>query len=173
MGVVLAFLAVEVRAVVIVTAAVLGTKALCDAQASIKVPSTEKCSSDNSGLTCGWFRSRVMNFANTSPFCSRSRFLVKLARPGRPARAPRTSGTRDCSPVAPSTGAPTECRRTPVAAMRSAIAPEGSRGGLHAGVKLPKATVHLAQHIADQIRSSSADGSQALVSGEMYENNPP
>src|SRR5450631_458001 len=48
-------------------------------------------------------------------------------RPGRPAKAPRTSGTRDCSPVAPSTGVPTECRRTPAAARRSAIAPEGSR----------------------------------------------
>src|SRR5476651_336237 len=48
-------------------------------------------------------------------------------RPDHPAKAPRTSGTRDCSPVAPSTGVPTECRRTPAAARRSAIAPEGSR----------------------------------------------
>src|ERR1700758_350720 len=56
----------------------LGRKLFWEAQASINVPSTEKCSSDNSGLTCGWFRSLVMNFANTSPFCSRSRFLVKL-----------------------------------------------------------------------------------------------
>jgi hypothetical protein len=53
-------------------------KLFCEAQASISVPSTEKCSSDNSGLTCGWFRSLVMNFVNTSPFCSRSRFLVKV-----------------------------------------------------------------------------------------------
>jgi hypothetical protein len=29
-------------------------------------------------LTCRWFRSLVMNLANTSPFCSRSRFLVKV-----------------------------------------------------------------------------------------------
>src|ERR1700688_5027479 len=56
----------------------LGRKLFCDAHASISVPSTEKCSSDSSGLTCGWFRSLVMNFLNTSPFCSRSRFLVKV-----------------------------------------------------------------------------------------------
>src|SRR5664280_834847 len=56
----------------------LGRKLFCEAQASISVPSTEKCSSDNSGLTCGWFRSWVMNFVNTSPVCSRSRFLVKV-----------------------------------------------------------------------------------------------
>ena len=45
----------------------LGRKLFCEAQASISVPSTEKCSSDNSGLTCGWFKSLV-NLANTSPF---------------------------------------------------------------------------------------------------------
>src|SRR5262245_30557274 len=45
----------------------LGRKLFCEAQASISVPSTEKCSSDNSGLTCGWFKSLVMNLANTSP----------------------------------------------------------------------------------------------------------
>ena len=32
------------------------------AHASINVPSTEKCSSDSSGLTLGWFSNRVMNF---------------------------------------------------------------------------------------------------------------
>src|SRR5207244_13199971 len=46
------------------------------AAATLSVPSTEKCSSDNSGLTCGWFKSLVMNLANTSPLCSRSRFFV-------------------------------------------------------------------------------------------------
>src|SRR6266699_270980 len=56
----------------------LGRKLLCEAHASMSVPSTEKCSSDNSGLTCGWFRSLVMNLINTSPFCSRSRFFVKV-----------------------------------------------------------------------------------------------
>src|SRR5262249_39320323 len=55
----------------------LGRKLFCEAQASISVPSTEKCSSDNSGLTCGWFKSLVMNLANISPFCSRSRFFVE------------------------------------------------------------------------------------------------
>src|SRR5258705_13432593 len=59
----------------------LGRKLFCEAQASINVPSTEKCSSDSSGLTCGWFRSLVMNFVNTSPLCSRSRFLVKVVGP--------------------------------------------------------------------------------------------
>src|SRR5437660_3571713 len=58
----------------------LGRKLFCEAQASISVPSTEKCSSDSSGLTCGWFRSLVMNFVNTSPFCSRSRFLGEGGR---------------------------------------------------------------------------------------------
>ena len=51
MGVVLALLAVEIGTVIIVATAVLGTKFFCEAQASISVPSTEKCSSDNSGLT--------------------------------------------------------------------------------------------------------------------------
>ena len=32
----------------------------------------------NRGLTCGWLRSLVMNLVNTSPFCSRSRFFVKV-----------------------------------------------------------------------------------------------
>src|SRR5580704_10993723 len=49
-----------------------------EAHASISVPSTEKCSSDNSGLTSGWFRSLLMNLANTAPVCSRSRFFVKV-----------------------------------------------------------------------------------------------
>ena len=31
----------------------LGRKLFCEAHASISVPSTEKCSSDSSGLTCG------------------------------------------------------------------------------------------------------------------------
>ena len=111
MGVVLALLAMEVRTVIIVAAAVLGTKLFCEAQASIKhFPSTEKCSSDSSGLTCGWFRSLVMNFLNTSPFCGPGGRV-----PDRVVR-PQSRGTKDCSPVAPSTGVPTECRRTPAAA---------------------------------------------------------
>src|SRR5512139_4242484 len=39
---------------VVLTLPSLGRKLFCEAQASISVPSTEKCSSDNSGLTCGW-----------------------------------------------------------------------------------------------------------------------
>ena len=66
----------KVRAV-FVAAAILRRKLFCEAQASISVPSTEKRSPDNNGLTCGWFRSLLMNFVNTSPFCSRSRFFVK------------------------------------------------------------------------------------------------
>src|SRR5437667_9220613 len=67
MRVVLALLPTEVGPAVVIAAAVLAAEA-----------STEKCSSDNSGLTCGWFKSLVMNLANTSPFCSRSRFFVKV-----------------------------------------------------------------------------------------------
>jgi hypothetical protein len=55
-----------------------GLKLFCDAQASIKVPSTEKCSSDNKGFTWPWFKSFIMNFWNTSPCCRRSRFLLKV-----------------------------------------------------------------------------------------------
>src|SRR5262249_58123694 len=54
----------------------LGEKLDGEAEALMIVPSTEKCSSDNSGSTCGWYKSLVMNLANTSPFCSRSRFFV-------------------------------------------------------------------------------------------------
>src|SRR5262249_13313998 len=78
MRVVLALLSVEIGPAIFVAAAVLGRKLLWEAHASISVPSTEKCSSDNSGLICGWFRSWVMNLVNTLPFCSRSRFFVKV-----------------------------------------------------------------------------------------------
>lgn len=54
MGSVLALLAVEIRAVV--------AALLCDAKASIRVLSTEKCSSDNNGLTLGFVKSSRMNF---------------------------------------------------------------------------------------------------------------
>ena len=77
MRIVLALLAMEIRAVIPVVA-VLAAKLFCDAQASISVPSTEKCSSDKSGFTWGWFRSLVMNFVKMSPFWSRSRFLVNV-----------------------------------------------------------------------------------------------
>src|SRR6478672_10613541 len=48
-------------------------------------------------------------------------------KPDRPATVPQTSDTKDCSPVAPSTGVPSGCRRTPAATRRSTIAPEGSK----------------------------------------------
>jgi hypothetical protein len=56
MHVVLALLAMEVGAAAFIAAAVLGRKLFREAHASISVPSTEKCSSDHSSLTCGWFK---------------------------------------------------------------------------------------------------------------------
>ena len=46
------------------------------AHASIRVPSTEKWSSDSSLLTRSWFSTAAMNCAAMSPSISRSRFLV-------------------------------------------------------------------------------------------------
>jgi hypothetical protein len=51
MGVVLALLAVEVGAIIIAAAAVLGAKTLLRSPGFDQRPSTEKCSSDNSDLT--------------------------------------------------------------------------------------------------------------------------
>jgi hypothetical protein len=48
-----------------------GAKALHAAQASISVPSTEKCSSDSSALTRSWFSIAAMNCAAMSPAISR------------------------------------------------------------------------------------------------------
>ena len=48
------------------------------AQASISVPSTEKCSSDKSGFTFGWASTALRNFAATSASSSRSRFLENV-----------------------------------------------------------------------------------------------
>src|SRR5215467_15055048 len=47
------------------------------AQASISVPSTEKCSLDKSLRTSGKFNTPAMNLAATSPPRRRSRFLQK------------------------------------------------------------------------------------------------
>ena len=123
MSVVLAPLAVEVRAVAVT--ALIRAKALLrtlrwhsigradgtlasSAQASISVPSTEKCSSESSGTTFGWCSSRVVNFWKISPLCSRSRFLVNVvgSHTGSSATVRRTSDTAGCSPVAPSTDVP-------------------------------------------------------------------
>ena len=54
----------------------LGLKLLRPANASISVPSTVKCSSDNNALTCGWLSTAWKNLAAIAPSSSRSRFLV-------------------------------------------------------------------------------------------------
>jgi CBS domain-containing protein len=53
-----------------------GRKLFIEAQASISVPSTEKCSLDNSFLTCGKARSAARNSCATSVSSSRSRLCV-------------------------------------------------------------------------------------------------
>jgi hypothetical protein len=53
-----------------------GRKLLMLAQASISVPSTEKCSLNSSSFTRGWFSTLAMNLAAISPSTKRSRFLV-------------------------------------------------------------------------------------------------
>src|ERR1700731_1657781 len=82
-------------------------------------------------------------------------------RPGRPAKVPRTSGTKDCSPVAPSTDVPIECRRTPAAARRSAIAPEGSRDVLRSRKVSQGYGSVPSRHPGPAPGSSAADGSEA------------
>jgi hypothetical protein len=56
----------------------LGWKLFIDAHASIRVPSTEKCSSESRRRTLGWFNTAAMNRAATSPASSRSRFFEKV-----------------------------------------------------------------------------------------------
>ena len=51
-------------------------KLFIDAQASINVPSTEKCSVESSGLICGSARIAARKPHAMSPSSSRSRFLV-------------------------------------------------------------------------------------------------
>ena len=53
-----------------------GLKLFMLAKASIKVPSTEKCSSESSALTSGWPSTAWNNSAAISPSRNRSRFLV-------------------------------------------------------------------------------------------------
>jgi hypothetical protein len=55
-----------------------GLKLFIDAQAWIKVPSTEKCSLDSSRLTRGCDSTASRNLAAISPSRSRSRFFEKL-----------------------------------------------------------------------------------------------
>lgn len=56
----------------------LGLKLFGEAQASIEVPSTEKCSLDSSFFTQGWASTAARNLAAISPSSSRSRFFEKL-----------------------------------------------------------------------------------------------
>src|SRR5215472_2761119 len=81
--------------------------------------------------------------------------------PGRRAKVPRTSGTEDCSPIAPSAGVPTGCRRTLAAARRSAIAPAGSRDGLPSRKAAKGYGSARATHRAQASGSFSADGPSA------------
>jgi hypothetical protein len=53
-----------------------GRKLFIDAHASINVPSTEKCSAESSGFTCGSARIAVRKPRAMSPSSRRSRFLV-------------------------------------------------------------------------------------------------
>ncbi len=95
---------------------------------------------------------------NTSPFCSRRR---SGPRSGRRAKAPRTSDTRDCSPIAPSAGVPTGCRRTPGAATRSATVPAELRDGLRSRRASPGYGSARPAHRAQAPGSSAAGGSPA------------
>src|SRR3546814_7334987 len=59
-----------------------GRKLLCDAHASISVPSTVKCSSDSRSRRRACASTAPRNLAATSPSSSRSRFPpVRLRRP--------------------------------------------------------------------------------------------
>ena len=55
-----------------------GLKLFIEAQASISVPSTEKCSVDRSFFTRGCASTAARNFAAISPSSSRSRFFEKV-----------------------------------------------------------------------------------------------
>src|SRR5262252_6707163 len=67
----------------------------------------------------------------------------------------------DCSPIAPSAGVPTGCRRTLAAARRSAIAPAGSKDGLRSRKAAKGYGSARPTHRAQASGSSSADGSPA------------
>src|SRR5262249_17861845 len=79
----------------------------------------------------------------------------------RRAKGPRNSGTEDCSPIAPSAGVPTGCRRTLAAARRSAIAPAGSRDGLRTRKAAKGYGSARPTHRAQASGSFSADGPSA------------
>jgi hypothetical protein len=56
----------------------LGLKLFIEAQASIRVPSTEKWSVDNSCLTRGWASTAPRTLVAMSPSSRRSRFFEKV-----------------------------------------------------------------------------------------------
>jgi hypothetical protein len=65
----------------------LGLKLFIEAEASINVPSTEKCSVDISFVTHGCARTAARNFAAIAPQSKRSRFFENtVASPMRPER---------------------------------------------------------------------------------------
>src|SRR5205823_9131768 len=65
------------------------------AQASINVPSTEKCSLDKSLRTSGRFKTPVRNLAATSPPKRRSRFLQKTVASHTGSSAERPTNQRN------------------------------------------------------------------------------
>jgi hypothetical protein len=71
-----------------------GTKLFMLAQASISVPSTEKCSLDKSLRTSGKFKTPAMNLAATSPPKRRSRFLQNTVASGSSADKPANQRNR-------------------------------------------------------------------------------
>jgi hypothetical protein len=72
-----------------------GRKLFIEAQASISVPSTEKCSDESSGFTSGSASTAAKNFPTTSPRSSRSRFLVNTVTSHTGASIPRPTNQRN------------------------------------------------------------------------------
>src|ERR1700709_1031463 len=72
-----------------------GLKLFMLAQASIMVPSTEKCSSDSSGLTCGSIRIAARKRCAISPSSRRSRFLVNTVTSHTEASIDRPTNQRN------------------------------------------------------------------------------
>src|SRR5215831_14484596 len=72
-----------------------GLKLFIEAQASINVPSTEKCSLDNSRLTRGRDNTADRNLAAMSPANNRSRFFEKLEWSHTGSSIPRPTNQRN------------------------------------------------------------------------------
>jgi len=97
---------------------ILRTQALGLAQALIRMPSTLKCSRDNSFGARRSDRTALRNFAAISPSRRRSRFFenVEASRSAHPAQARQASETGDRTQSAPSVGAQAGSNRSPEAA---------------------------------------------------------